>query len=238
MKKLIVLSLVFGSGTTMLYAGGDILPTVFETEGIHVPVETYVPPAYIEPVVVPKVVPIPLPVTVLESITPLGLYVALGVTAARYDPNCGCPITGDVDKTGGLIGRIGYDFNEFFGLEARGLKTDWRSEGGDIEHYGIFLKPMYPVSQDINIYGLAGYAKTETPGVTRRKTNTESLAWGLGLEYDFGTDIPKEGKYGRTFDGYGDQESGWGLFTDYERLVQKSGSPDFDTINVGVTYDF
>lgn len=244
MKNLIAKSSVFLLMSGVTYAGGDIQAPIFATEEVIVPIEPYVAP-YIAPVaapiVVPKAVVVPVPVPVVpmvNNILPLGLYVAAGLTAARYDPDCNCPVKGDVDKTGGVIGRIGYDFNEFFGLEARGIKTNWKSEGGDLEHYGAFLKPMYPISNGINVYGLAGYAKTETAGGSRRKTDTEAFAWGLGLEYDFGKDTPKEGRYGRTFDGYGDQESGWGLFADYERLVQKSGSPDFDTANVGITYDF
>jgi OOP family OmpA-OmpF porin len=243
MKKLIVTSSTLLIMNGFAYAGGDILPTVFETEEVVVPIEEYVVPIeeylpvvkVLTPVSTPKVIPVPV---VIKDILPLGLYVALGLTAARYDPNCNCPLKGKTDKTAGVIGRIGYDFNPFFGVEARAIKTKWLSAGGDIEHYGVFFKPMYPISNDINIYGLAGYAKTETPGVTRRKTDTKALAWGLGLEYDLGTDTPKEGRYSRTFDGYGDQEAGWGLFADYERLVQKSGSPDFDTANIGVTYDF
>ena len=240
MKKLIFTSTLIMSG--LVYAGGDILPTVFETEELVVPVEPYVAPMEaVSPIetVVPVEVPVVVtPIPLVKDISPLGLYVALGLTAAQYDPNCNCPVKGDIDKTAGLMGRIGYDFNQFFGLEVRGIKTNWESEGGDIEHYGAFLKPMYPISNDINIYGLAGYAKTETPGVTRRKTDAEAFAWGLGMEYDFGNDKAKKGKYSRDFDGYGNQEHGWGLFADYERLVQKSGSPDFDTLNVGVTYDF
>ena len=240
MKKSIVTSSALLIMSGFAYAGGDILAPVFETEQIVVPVEPYVEP-YVAPVVTP-VAPVSVPVVkaapVINNILPLGLYVAVGLTAARYDPDCNCPTIGEVDKTGGLIGRVGYDFNEFFGVEARGIKTNWKSEGGDLEHYGAFLKPMYPVSNAINIYGLAGYAKTETAGVTRRKTDTEAFAWGLGLEYDFGADKAKEGRYSRTFDGYGNQEKGWGLFADYERLVQKSGSPDLDTVNIGITYDF
>jgi len=250
MKKLIVASSSFLMLSGFAYAGGDILPTVFETEEVIVPFEPYVEP-YVAPIVVPvapvvsvpKVVPIPVPVLptpipVVNDILPLGLYVAAGLTASRYDPNCNCRTAkGKVDKTAGLIGRVGYDFNEYLGLEARGIRTNWKSNGGKIKHAGLFLKPMYPVSEDINVYGLAGYAKTTTQG-SKRRTDTEALAWGLGLEYDFGSDTPKEGKYGRTFDGYGDQESGFGLFADYERLVQKSGSPDLDTVNIGITYDF
>ena len=249
MKKLMLMSIALINLNTIANAGGDFFPTVFEVEEVTVPLEPYVEPITIPvvtaPVVIPPVVTAPvviatpvIPTPIINNILPLGLYVAAGLTAARYDPDCNCPVIGEVDKTGGLIGRVGYDFNKFLGLEARAIKTKWSSEGGDFEHYGAFLKPMYPVSNDINVYGLAGYAKTQTAGGTRRKTDTEALAWGLGFEYDFGEDTPKKGKYSRTFDGYGDQEGGWGFFADYERLVQKSGSPDFDTLNAGITYDF
>ncbi|CAA6817243.1 MAG: Unknown protein [uncultured Sulfurovum sp.] len=232
MKKIMINMAIIGV-STLLHAGGDILPTVFETEEVVVPVEPYIPP----PVkVIPPVAVIPPPL-VLKDIVPLGLYVGLGLTAARYNPGCGCPIKGQVDKTAGVIARVGYDFNEYLGIEGRGIRTNWKSDGGKIKHLGLFAKPMYPVSNDINVYGLAGYAKTTTQG-NKRRVDAETFAWGLGLEYDLATDTPKEGKYNRDFDGYGDQEGGWGLFTDYERLVQKSGSPDLDTINFGVTYDF
>ncbi|CAA6803166.1 MAG: Unknown protein [uncultured Sulfurovum sp.] len=245
MQKKIIMSMVILSISTLLHAGGDILPTVFETEEVLIPIEPYVP-AVPQPVKVPvpavEPVPPPAPVVVpplvVNDVLPLGLYVGLGLTAARFNPDCACPAPkGSVDKTAGVVARIGYDFNEYIGLEARGIRTNWKSNGGKIKHAGLFVKPMYPVSKDINVYGLAGYAKTTTQG-TKRRVSAETLAWGAGLEYDLESDSPKEGKYNRSFDGYGDQEGGWGLFTDYERLVQKSASPDFDTINFGITYDF
>ena len=236
MKKLNIVLSAAVAASSFVYAGGDILPTVYETEEVYVPVEKYV-----EPVVVPKQIAAPQPIVVkpLENIVPLGLYVGLGLTAARYDPSCGCPEKGKVDRTAGVMGRLGYDFNQYIGVEARGIRTNWKSEGGKIKHYGAFLKPMYPVSNDFNVYGLAGYAKTETEtGGRRRLTDADTFAWGAGLEYDLARDVAKEGRYSRNFDGYGDQEGGWGLFADYERLIQKSGSPDLDTISAGVTYDF
>ena len=238
MKRLnIVLSITI-SVSSLVYGGGDIIPPVFETEEVYVPIEPA--PEVVKPVDTPKPVPqpVPIPVKPINHISPLGLYVALGLTAARYEPNCGCRGTGDVDKTAGIIGRVGYDFNQFIGVEARGIRTNWRSEGGKFKHYGAFLKPMYPLNKDINLYGLAGLAQTKTEGVGRQLTDANGFAWGVGLEYDLSSDHAKDGKYSRTFDGYGDQEGGWGLFADYERLLQKSGSPDLDTISAGITYDF
>ena len=247
MQKLNIVLATTVAISSLLYAGGDIIAPVLETEEVYVPVEPA--PEVVQPIFVPEVVkevvqpvvvsqPLPIPVTPIYNITPLGLYVALGLSGARYEPNCRCRGTGDVDKTAGVIGRVGYDFNEFVGIEARGIRTNWKSEGGKLKHYGAFLKPMYPI-KDINVYGLAGIAKTKTEGKGRQLTDTNGFAWGIGLEYDLGKDEQvKEGRYSRAFDGYGDQESGWGLFADYERLLQKSGSPDLDTVSAGITYDF
>ena len=247
MKKLNMILATMVTLSSFACAGGDILLPAIEHEEVYVPiepVEEVVVPVVAEPIPVsipksvPMPVPIPIPVQPINNITPLGLYVALGLTGARYEPSCGCVGTGDIDKTAGIIGRVGYDFNQFVGLEARGIRTNWKSGGGKFKHYGAFLKPMYPVSNAINIYGLAGLAATKTEGVGRQLTDANGFAWGAGLEYDFGSDHAKEGRYSRAFDGYGDQESGWGLFADYERLLQKSGSPDLDAISAGITYDF
>lgn len=232
--------------SSFVFAGGDIIPSVFEDEVVDVPIEP------VAPIVVPPVSPVPkvvTPVVVRPAVIPIvppkeiavnGLYVALGLTVARFNSDCTCSNVNSgtsVDKTVGFIGRVGYDFNQYVGVEARGIQTPWQSNGGEIKHIGAFLKPMYPVSKDVNVYALGGYAKTTTPKDLRR-VDAKTFAWGGGLEYDLGSDIAKKGLYNRAFDGYGNQENGFGLFADYERLVQKSGSPDLDTLNFGLTYDF
>jgi opacity protein-like surface antigen len=232
--KRIQLSLVALFATSsFVMAGGDIMPIVFEEEVIEV---AAVP---VEPVPEPVVAPIPVPVPVVVPIADVsGIYVGLGLVAANYDTNCGC--AGDksgTDKTAGLMARVGYDFNKYVGVEARGLKTNWKSDGSKIKHAGLFAKPMLPVGEDINAYGLLGLAKTTTQGALRR-TDVSGLAFGAGLEYDLSGDSKKEAKYDREFDGMADQEKGLGLFVDYERLYYKSGSPDLDAVSVGITYDF
>jgi len=240
-KKLNILFVTTVTISNFLYAGGDILmPVIEQHEDVYVPVEPVEEEKEVVPVSppIPKIDSVPIKPKPIKNVIPLGLYVGLGLTATRYEPNCGCAKTGNVDKTAGIIGRVGYDFNQFFGIEARGIRTNWKSEGGKLKHYGAFLKPMYPVSNDINIYGLAGVAKTKTAGGGRQLTDANGFAWGVGVEYDLDKEYAKEGRYSRDFDGYGNQESGWGLFVDYERLLQKSGSPDLDAISVGITYDF
>ncbi len=230
-KKINISLIVLLAMGSLAYAGGDFSGTTAYEDEDTMLAEEVVPQA---PAVQAMPLPIPPPPP-LEDINPNGLYVGLGLSNADF--KCNCVNCNDEDRTMGLMGRVGYDFNQYVGVEARGIKTNWKVDGGKVEHFGAFVKPMYPVSEDINAYALAGYGKTTTQGYLQH-VNSNAFAWGLGLEYDLESDEAKVGKYDRDFDGYGDQEGGFGLFADYERLIQKSGSPDLDTFNIGVTYDF
>jgi len=215
-----------------------------EPEPVYVAPPAPVPepePVYVappEPVVVPApVVPAPKPVP-LAAAAVSGIYAGLGIVAARYDTNCGCKgEKSGVDKTAGVMGRVGYDFNKYVGVEARGMLTNWKADGGKVKHIGAFVKPMVPLTDAINAYGLVGIAKTTTRSKLRR-TDVTGLAFGGGVEYDISSDHQKNARYGREFDGKGDQEKGLGVFADYERLYYKKGSPDLDAVSAGVTYDF
>jgi len=228
---------------TFAYAGGDLtVVTPYEEEDVKLAEEVYVEP---EPVVKPEpiVVTEPTPKPIISSPKPVknikanGFYAGLGISATRYKTSCNCASKSGTDKTAGVMARVGYDFNKYIGIEARGITTSWKSNGGKVEHAGIFVKPMLPVGDSTNVYGLVGVAKTKTKGHLR-KTNAESLALGAGVEVDLSKDTPKEGRYNRQFDGKGDQEKGLGLFADYERMVVKSGAPDLDAVSAGITYDF
>jgi len=260
--KLSTLIILLGS---LGYAGGDIAPVsdyeiedaiVAEEEATISPYveeeETYVQPEpeYIEPkpvepepvVVAPKPVVIATPKP-KKNISTNGFYAGLGITGARYRDSCNCK-KGTIkkkvtnrDTTYGVMAKVGYDFNQYIGIEARGLKTNWKSDGSRVEHAGIFVKPMLPVGNSSNIYGLIGTGKTKTKG-SMPHADSESLALGAGVEVDLSRDIPKDGRYSREFDGHGDQEKGLGLFVDYERMVAKKHAPILDAVSAGVTYDF
>ena len=226
--KLSLITLLAGSSFAM--AGGDIVPvTPYEVEDIKAAEVVEVTPPSTPKVVVPA----PLPEA---NISPI--YIGLGITAAQYKTGCGCTGTkSGTDKTFGGVARVGYDFNKYLGIEARGLVTPVKADGGEIQHYGAFVKPMYPVTDTVNVYALGGIAKTKTKG-SLRTTDVSGLAFGAGLEYDISDDKKKDVKYDREFDGEADQEKGFGVFADYERLYYKKGSPDLDALSVGMTYDF
>ncbi|MCH9740215.1 MAG: porin family protein [Epsilonproteobacteria bacterium] len=224
------------------YAGGDFTPvTPYETEDI-IEAEAYVEP-YVEepvyvalepakPVVEAPIVPVvpPQPAKIVAN----GFYAGLGITGVRYENDCVCKTVDTKDTSYGAVARVGYDFNEYIGIEARGSKTNGDS---DVEHAGLFVKPMVPVTDNTNVYGLVGVAKTKIKGDVPH-VDSDGMALGAGIEVDLSADTPKNGRYSRDFDGRGDQEKGVGIFVDYERMLVKDNAPDIDAVSAGVTYDF
>jgi len=216
MKQIQLSLLAFISSSMLLTAGGDISAfTPYVAEG-NVTVQEAVKASTVKK----DVLALPKK-KATENLSPL--YVGAGVVAAQYDSSCLSSVAGcdGIDKTAGFLLRGGYDYNQYIGLEARTIFTFIKDNGGKIQHYGAFVKPMYPVTEDFNLYGLLGLAKTKTSG-SLRVTDVSGLAYGLGLE----------------FDGLNNQIKGLGLFVDYEKLYYKSNAPKLDAMSVGLTYDF
>ncbi len=172
-------------------------------------------------------------------------YLGAGLVALKFH-SCGNSCSYE-DLTYGAMLRGGYDFNEYFGVEARGMRTflDEGPFGGvPLQHVGLYAKPQYPVSERLNMYGLLGYGYTENLGNGARLNyfdNDHGFSAGVGLEYDLSDregDFIDDAHYDRKFDGYADQGKGWNLFVDYQRLLIKSDVPDMDAVSVGLRYDF
>ena len=193
------------------------------------------------------VIPVVVPVEPIPAVSPVPVYLGLGLVYGRYS-GCNTPGCNYEDVTYGALLRLGYEWNQYIGVEARLLATFWGADslGGEkLQHLGIYAKPMYPISEDFNVYGLLGYGwtktKTELRGSLLPKLNESGFSAGAGLEYDLSDkddDLIDDGVYDREFDGQADQEKGWGLFVDYQRLLIKSDVPDLDVVSAGVTYDF
>lgn len=225
---------------TLCYAGGDIYPdtTVYEQEDIQLAQEAVVEPTIPKQSVVQPIIKEPKPkAKPQKEIMPSGFYVGLGISGSRYKTKCNCSKKSGTDNTIAVVGRVGYDFNPYIGIEARGISSIAKKNGGAVTHTGLFLKPMLPIGEVTNLYALLGAARTKTTGKLQQ-VHAEGVALGAGVEVDLSADTPKEGRYSREFDGKGDQEKGLGLFFDYEKLIVKQNAPDFDTVSAGVTYDF
>ena len=198
-----------------LYAGGDIVPVA--------------------------------PVAPVANECGTGFYVGAGAAIQRmYAGKSSWTAYEDgQDKTVPLLGILGYKFNCYLAVEGRVSQTVYEEDYADILTYSIFIKPMYPVTEDINVYALIGYGVVDAEYTDGRAPAPKNLIgqtivdkgafqWGFGASYDI-TDS-------------------WSIFADYTMLMHKqSVSPrklyyydtpnrwdqiSDDSINVGVTYSF
>jgi len=192
------------------------------------------------------VMPSAVAVKLIPTSNPNPFYLGIGFVWGQYN-GCLSPGCEYEDVTFGAMARAGYDWNQYLGMEARILGTFWGADplgGQELQHVGIYAKPMYPITEDFNIYGLLGYGwtKTTTGGNGNLLTvDDNGFSAGIGLEYDLSStedDIQSDIYYNRVFDGQANQETGWGVFIDYQRLLIKSNVPDMDVISIGFTYDF
>ena len=185
-----------------------------------------------------EVVPIYVP-----TINPIPIYIGLGLVAVALDRDpCTCGNTETKDLRYGSVMRLGWDHNNYVGVEARVLKTLENGVFSETTHYGLYLKPQYPVSEQMNVYALIGYGKTKvdyTNGIRSSTTDENGFSYGAGFEYDFGAD-KSLGIYSRAFDGQGDQEKGWGMWMDVQHLLKNDGAvhTTSNILTTGITYDF
>lgn len=162
---------------------------------------------------------------------------------------------GEVDYNG-IMGQLGYKFNKYLALEGRYWHSigdgDWSWSGSGIEDgvpysesesgsndgdelraWGIYVKPIFPVTEQFDIYGLLGYGNVELSDNHGKWLDEDGFQWGAGVSYDITENIS--------------------IFADYVRLLDKDGSEtyvfgegsydlnwdvDVYTVNVGLTYKF
>jgi len=197
MKKALLLSVV---ASTMMMAGGDIAPVVDE------------------------------PVMVVED---NGFYLGLGYGFMNVTVDDAITGTNYFDEDfSSVMLQAGYKFNSYFAVEGRywfGLDDVDLGTVGNPDVYdapdawGIYAKPMFPVTEDLDIYGLVGYADVTIEGNngTPWSKDFDGFSWGLGLSYDI-TDS-------------------FTVFADYVALADETiafEDINIETYNVGVTYNF
>ena len=204
MKRNIVLSVAAIAATmTLAQAGGDIMPVY-------------------EPVVAPEAIQ-------YDSVP---VYIGAGLNRGIYN-HSECSNCEYEDVTYGITLRAGYDFNEYVGIEARYIGTFWDADdlgGQELSHVGLYVKPMMPIGNALNIYGLVGYGITTTStggNGNLKEVDENGFAAGIGMEFDINPE-----------DNEDSLESGFGLFVDYQRLLIDSDAPDMDVFSAGVTFDF
>jgi len=198
------------------------------------------------------IAPVEEPIVVVEEVMPStgGLYLGLAygfmnaeITDQAYVGNFDVEETILDEDFSSIMLQAGYDFNQYVGVEGRywfGLDTDTTLGRGDfasdvtVDAWGIYVKPMYPVSEAFNVYALLGYAgayitvdQDNAPKLT--SDSVDGFSWGLGAEYRFSDTV--------------------GLFVDYVMIYDDeedyivdgydvTNEQTISSINLGVNYRF
>ena len=183
--------------STGAFAGGDIM---VEPNVVIEPVE-------VEPVLEPV------------------YYVGIGGVAAGLSRDCSCKNSNKriKDMTYGVILKAGAIITDYIGIEARYINSPIENDFSEVEHYGLYLKPQYPVNEEAKVYGLLGYGKTTVDYTFGKRSSTLSesgFSYGAGLEYAL--------------------ENNLGLWVDMQHIFSNEGTFDTDLNlgTLGVMYSF
>jgi len=131
------------------------------------------------------------------------------------------------DKFDSFMLQAGYKFNPYIAVEGRYWWTSedtWNGSNEDFsaDSWGIYVKPMYPVTNGLDVYALLGYGDTDPEiGGGGFEYDTDGFQWGLGASYDVTDSVA--------------------LFVDYVSLYDDTNAGEdltIDTVNFGVTYNF
>ena len=206
--------------STFAVAGGDIAP--------------------VEPVV---------ETPIIEEVSVGGLYLGLGYSFMMGD------IT-EIDNShdlgadhSALMLQAGYKFNDYVAVEGRywfGLSDEAFAFDNDfygrfdteVDAWGIYVKPMYPVTDAFDIYALLGYGETSVEGITTNDGHahdieSDGFSWGVGAAYAFSENVSIFLDYVAFDDTSINYTHGEG-----SEALEYNYDHELDTINFGVTYTF
>ncbi len=182
-----------------------------------------------------------------------GFYIGLGYGSLsgeetyRYNPGLGeVEFEEDSRDFDQLLLQAGYKYNQYVAFEGRywfgmnDLSGSFYDEGflydtdASLDAWGLYVKPMYPVTPEFDVYALLGYATSTLtedvfiPGGTlTRDTDLDGFSWGLGVSYTFNESIIIFADYVSLYNDTVDYDV-WNASSDFE----------VDTVNIGVSYQF
>ena len=146
-----------------------------------------------------------------------------------------------MDETTGVTGIVGYDFNEYIAMEGRISKSFFSEDYADVTTYSLFLKPQYPVTEELKVYGLIGFGGVkvegtdgDTPAADPGSTilDDTSFQWGFGASYAVTENFSVFADYTSLAD---DADINSRLY-EYDQTTYTELS--VDAVTVGATYQF
>ncbi len=210
MKRIVLSVYAIAAISSSVFAGGDMKE--------------------VEPAVEPVIV---VPAVIEDDGLYLGLaYGFMGEDYARSENTILDTARSFDEDFSSIMLQAGYKFNSYVAVEGRywfGVDDVTIAAYPDVidapNAWGIYVKPMYPVTDAFDIYGLLGYS-----GVDTSLNKLDGFSWGLGASYSFADNVSIFVDYVSLHDDDRDFLNGVGATINKEYVI--------DTVNVGVTYSF
>ena len=161
---------------------------------------------------------------VIPITTGVEYYIGFGATTSGIKRFCDCAtqrILRDVTY-GGLV-IIGAKFNKYISVEARWTNVPIEKDFSTTKHYGLVLKPTYPITKKIIAYGTLGYGQTDVEGAGLNNYDALSqkgFTFGGGVDYRL--------------------SSSWSIWADWENLLFDVSvfKTNANLVSIGTTYHF
>ncbi len=155
-----------------------------------------------------------------------GFYVGLAYSHLSHDidyQNLSTNIELDFNA---IMLDVGYKFNPYIAVEARynfslgDTDMDDYMQEAEASVLSLFVKPMYPIAPEMDIYVLLGYSLTDVSNTNDITSFDEgAFSWGAGASYDMTEEFSVFAEYTQF---YNDTVNG------FDHVV--------DSFNIGVTY--
>ena len=147
----------------------------------------------------------------------------------------------DDQEFSGLMLQMGYNINEYVAIEGRYWFGNDETMSSNLEQsidsWGIYVKPQYPVTEALNVYGLLGYASSEYietfgPLTYTSDADIDGFSWGLGASFAFSKNISIFVDYVNLYDDTNTYR------TNTSPSIDVNIEDSIDTVNLGITYNF
>ena len=193
-------------------------------------------------------VPVEAPIVEVEEVvvSDAGFYMGVAYAAIKNKTTITSGVNGEVDFDGFML-QAGYKINPYIAVEARywdagdeKLKMthpvghpdpDDHTVDSQFDAWGVYLKPMYPVTEALDVYALLGWGNQNTINYPYEPGDS-SFSWGLGAAYSFTDNVSVFVDYVSIYD----ETAVEGSIDPYGKLVDVEIQST--TLNIGVAYKF
>ena len=163
--------------------------------------------------------------------------------------------TDSMDRNAFML-QAGYQFNEYIAIEGRYwgsmdsneyssayyidgvLDNSYSWSDGDWSAWGIYAKPMYPVTESFDVYALLGYGNVSIDDnwwFNESLLDENVFQWGIGASYSFTENTSLFVDYVQLCSDEGDTYVDYDMYYDYSTV---STDISLYTVNIGLTYRF